>query len=723
MSERSTFSPFWHRVRVMKPRLRPHVQVTRQHYRGQRWHVVHDPSSNQFYRLNPVAHEFIGLLDGRRNVEEVWEYGLQRHADAALTQNDVIQLMSQLFSSNLLTADVPPETEQLLSRGRNRLSQKIKQQAIGLMYFRVRLFNPDRILTWLEPMFRPVLNRVGFILWALWIIIAAANVLPHFEELRSGFDSAIAPSNWGWMMVVFVITKLWHETGHGLICKRFGGQVPEFGAMMLVLLPAPYVDASSAWGFPSKWQRMAVGAGGMIFELFLAGIAAFVWLATRHAPGLPHQLAYNAMLTASISTVLFNANPLMKFDGYYILSDLLEVPNLMQRSQAMLKFLALPYLYSVKTANPPTTSPAEALILLLYGTAAMVYRVFLFFSITLYVMGKMFAIGLFLAVWTAAVWFILPVGGFIHWLTTGSQVAEHRGRAFAVSAILLVVGVLVVGIIPMPDRRRADGVVQSEHRSGVFFRTAGFVTAALHKPGDFVRAGEPLVTCDSDALDSRIREIKGKRAEVVSTQGQALVKDAIAMSTVAANYIATLDKELAYLGTKHDDLTIRAPHDGVLVGQDPSNLVGSYVKEGQGFGEVVDLNTVRVAAIFGQAEGLWLKELNPADYTVEVRRASEVDTIFDARTDQVLDSATRELPHQALGYSGGGKIEVEQHDRNGITAKRPVFTGYFSTIGNKKPFEGKPGERVALRFSLPHKPLLSQWIDRLQKLIQGRVQV
>src|SRR3954471_20466114 len=106
-ADRPTFSPFWHRVRAMKPRLRPHVQITRQHYRGQRWHVVHDPSSNQFYRLNPVAHEFVGLLDGRREVEAVWQASLQKYGDSALTQNEVIQLLSQLFSSNLLSADVP----------------------------------------------------------------------------------------------------------------------------------------------------------------------------------------------------------------------------------------------------------------------------------------------------------------------------------------------------------------------------------------------------------------------------------------------------------------------------------------------------------------------------------------------------------------------------------------------------------------------------------------
>ncbi|MFA6043958.1 MAG: PqqD family peptide modification chaperone [Phycisphaerales bacterium] len=358
MAERSTFSPFWHRVRVMKPRLRPHVQITRQHYRGRRWHVVHDPSSNQFYRLNPVAHEFLGMLDGHRTVEEVWQFAITKHADDALTQNEVIQLLSQLFGSNLLTADIPPETEQLLRRGRERMGKRFQQQAIGLMYFRVKLFNPDRILSWLLPIFRPLLSRAGLVLWAVWVLAGIVAISGHLEDFFSQVGNAVAPSNWGLMAVVFVGIKLWHETGHGLICKRFGGRVPEFGAMMLVMIPAPYVDASTAWTFKSRWQRALVGAGGMIFELAVAAGAAFAWINTPDG-SLAHQVSYNIIFTAGLATVLFNANPLMKFDGYYILSDLLEIPNLMQRSTSMLTFLASGISSAARTRSPRPAARAR----------------------------------------------------------------------------------------------------------------------------------------------------------------------------------------------------------------------------------------------------------------------------------------------------------------------------------------------------------------------------
>ncbi|HLO41953.1 MAG TPA: PqqD family peptide modification chaperone, partial [Phycisphaerales bacterium] len=358
MSDRPTFSPFWHRVRAMTPRLRPHVQITRQHYRGQRWHVLHDPATNQFFRLGPVAYEFVQLLDGRRSVEEVWQISLTRHGDDAPTQGEVIQLISQLYNSNLLTVDATPDIEQLLGRGRERLKKSVQQQAIGLMYFKIKVLNPDRLLGWIEPILRPILNRWGFLAWAALVISAIISIIPHAQELRSGVESTFAPSNWGWIFAVFVFTKLIHETGHGVICKRFGGQVPEFGFMLLVMMPAPFVDASASWAFDNKWRRVAVAAGGMIFELFIASLAAFVWIATRSGGSpLLHQLAYNAMFTASVSTVIFNANPLMRFDGYYMLSDILEIPNLMQRSTTMLKYWGEKIIFRVRDIFPPTSSP------------------------------------------------------------------------------------------------------------------------------------------------------------------------------------------------------------------------------------------------------------------------------------------------------------------------------------------------------------------------------
>lgn len=724
-TERPTFSPLWHRVRALKPRLRPHVQITRQHYRGRRWHVAHDPASNQFYRLSPVGYEFVGLLDGRRTVEEVWNISLGNHGDGAPTQQEVIELLGQMYSSNLLAIDSTPETEQLLSRGRDRLKRRMAQQAIGLMYFRLRLFNPDRILTWLEPILRPLLNRWGFLLWLAWVGYGLYAVVPHLDELQAMFKTSMAPANLIWLSVIFIVIKAIHETGHGVICKRFGGQVPEFGAMLLVLVPAPYVDASSAWSFASKWQRIAVGAGGMIFELAIAAAAVHIFAAAPDT--LTKQLAFNAIFTASISTIFFNANPLMRFDGYYILSDLLEVPNLMNRSTRMLQHLAQKYIYRCENLRPPTTNPTERWILIVYGALAVAYRVFLFITITLYVLGQFFAVGLVLAVWSAAAWFLIPLGKFVHWLAAGPQLAEHRIRAIATTLALAAAAWLCLGVIRAPDHRRAPGVVESRASAGVYFGAPGRVVAVHKRVGDRVRAGDVIVTCESPAVEYGIAMTRAELAEV-QVQERMYTAGNPAAAQVARSIIEAKSETLRTLLDLQSKLEVRAPQDGVLVpgaaGRDPGEFAGVHVQRGQLLCEVVDPERVRIAATMPTSHAQPLIELPPGGYTVEMRSVSMPYEVVRGGGVRIVEAGRRTIPHAALGFQGGGTVEIDPQDQRGLATKSSEFTVYIDDlVKDGRAWRSVPGERVTVRFTLPSKPLLAQWWHRVEKLLQARTDI
>jgi putative peptide zinc metalloprotease protein len=730
MSDRPTFSPFWHRVRLMKPRLRPHVEITRQRYRGRRWYVVHDPASNQFYRLNPVANDFVGMLDGAREVESAWKISLAKFGDAAPTQNEVIQLLTQLYSSNLLSVDATPETEQLLNRGRERRKRKATQQAIGIMYLRIKVFNPDRLLAALEPILRPVINKWGFLLWALFVGASLAAVLPHWDRLVAQFHKLTGnPVEWLWVLIVFLVTKAIHETGHGVICKRFGGQVPEFGFMLLVLFPSPYVDASSAWGFPSKWQRMAVGAGGMIFELFVAAIAAWVWL---NAPegSVTSQVAYSALLTASFSTVIFNANPLMRFDGYYILADLLETPNLAQRSMQMLQYPIQKWVYGMERPTLPSTQRSEQIILWVYGLLSLCYRVFLFITITLTIMGKFFAIGLVLACWTAAAWFLVPTFKFIHWLASNSGLGDKRARAIWASVAMAAVVVVGIGLIPAPDYRRAQGIVESVNRTGVYFDVDGFVAEVHKRPGDTVEASEPIVTLENREIAEERRRIVAEMDGLIARERDAMAQGQPAVAQVAQQKIGVYRDTLDEIDRRIAQLVVRAPHAGVLTGTDASRLLGAYVRRGDQAGEVVDVKNVRIAAAVSQPDAAVLADPRWQWKDVKLRLYSSPDTgrIMLGTNVKVMPAGRPELEHAALGYSGGGAIEIDPSDKNGVRTKRPVFTVYIDPVmpggwTGGDGWAGLPGERVKVLFELPRRPLLVQWADRLAKAIQGRAQI
>lgn len=735
MNERPTFSPFWHRVRLMKPRLRPHVQITRQHYRGRRWHVIHDPTSNQFYRLNPIAYDFVGMLDGARDVETAWKASLQKFGDSAPTQNEIIQLIGQLHQSNLLSADTTPETEQLLKRGRDRLKRKAAAQAIGIMYLKVRAFNPDRILTACEPIVRPILNRWGFMAWCVLIAWAIVTILPHWDKLRGSFNSShLFDPQYLWLIpAAFIITKAIHEFGHGVICKRLGGQVPEFGFMLLVLFPAPYVDASAAWAFASKWQRIAVGAGGMIFELAVASIAVFVWVAQQEAgagEGVLARLMFNIMVSSSLATILFNANPLMRFDGYYILADLLETPNLSQRSNKMLLQIAQKHLYRVKNLMSPSTQPGERAILIVYGLLAFAYRIFLFFSITLFILGQFFALGLILALWTAAAWFILPVGKMVHWLATSPQLSEHRPRAVATTLLLIAGAGVVFGVIPMPDRRHGTGVVESVVRDTIHFGTEGFVVEVHKRPGERVRAGEAIVTLENRDLIERRRSMRSQLDEFAISLREAVNKGDPATQGLAEERIRAATANLLELERRIQDLVVRALRDGVVAGGDPAMRLGAYVKRGEPLCDVVDPTNVRVAATLDQRQAQWLFDRAPADSSgkpapameCEVRLTSNVDVILPVDRFESQGAGSKLLPHSALGFGGGGAFEIESKDESGRVSKRPQFNvRIWPEDPDKMARLTYPGERVVVRFKLPPRPLLAQWLDRLEREIQGRV--
>lgn len=723
-NERPTFSPFWHRVRASKPRLRPHVQITRQRYRGRRWHVVHDPTSNQFYRLNPIAFDFVSLLDGTRTVDDAWKISLSKFGDNSPTQNEIIQLISQLYSSNLLSVDTTPETEQLLSRGRDRLRRKFAAQAIGIMYFKIKLINPDRILTALEPLFRPFINIYGLLAWIVLVLSAAYAITNSgkWSQFLDGIDTYFNPGNWGLILVAFVVTKLWHELGHGIICKRYGGQVPEFGTMLLVLIPSPYVDASACWAFPNKWHRMAVGGGGMLFEWVLASIATFIWV--NSDPGTTQQIAYNVMFTSSVSTVLFNANPLMRFDGYYMLSDLLEVPNLAQRSNKMLMYYFQKYIYRLRNVTPPSTLPGEVAILTIYGILSGIYRVFLFFSITLYILGKAFALGVILAVWTAASWFLIPTGKFIHWLATNPAHNDRRFRSIGISLAMIAAFLIVVGWIPMPDRRRGVGVVESAHRTGVFFKADGFVVTNHKHIGQRVAKGDPIVTLINPELVQQEESLNADIAEMRVQERLAIQQSEPAGAEIARERLSVSIEQLDEIRARIESLTVRAPQDGVIVSRDPEHMLGAYVKRGDPLCEIVDTESVHISAVMDQRQAGWLADLPPDQYTVQLRTISNVETIFDGKDPKFPGAGQNVLPSRALGFEGGGQFETQKDDRSGRISKRPIFPVEIQPTDTEALLRTTlPGARVHVRFTLQDRPWLQQWWERLEREVRGRVKL
>jgi putative peptide zinc metalloprotease protein len=735
MSDRPTFSQSWSRVDKLTPTLRPQVSVQRQLFRSEPWHVVHDPVTNQFFRLNPVAWHLVGLLDGKRTVDEVWRMTLDRFGDDAPTQNEVIGLLSQLNQSNLLRVDLPADAEPLVRRQNQRRMRQVKQHAMSLLYLKIPVFNPDRLLTWLAPLARPFLSRWGVIAWVLWMSYCIYQFLPEVGRFMRDVDSALEPRNWAWMLVMFLLVKGWHELGHGLVCKRFGGAVPEFGAMLMVFMPAPYVDATSSWNFADKRKRILVGGAGMLFELAVAGLAALIWLSADPS-SLTRQLSYNVVLLASVTTIVFNANPLMRFDGYYMLSDYLEVPNMADRSVRHLRWLAQRFAYGMQNAQAVASALGEMWLLAVYGVLSLLYRVFIILSIALLLAEHLLVVGMALAAWSIFAFTVLPLCKMVHWLATSPQLHEHRARAVGVTIAATAVILVIIGLIPFEEHRRAEGVVESANRADVSMKVDGFVTDVRVQTGQSVKAGDVILVAENPQLSDRRAELAAslKREEVALRQS--LSKEAIETPRSQAK-VDALRKELSLIDERMDNLTLRSPQDGVIAGGQMQQLLGQFLKRGKVIGLVQDLDTMRVTALVDQSANGALFDEGNSIRAVELRTAGAVPVSVKSSVLQAFPAGRQQLPHPALATSSGGAVATDPQDTRGQTALRPQFEFWLdlprkimSDRTKDMPAQSVtelgqyPGQRVYVRFTLEHKrPLLHQWIHRVRQLLRDRLSI
>src|SRR4051794_31582299 len=452
-----TFSESWYRISGQQISLRPGINVRRQNFRGERWYVLENPFSNQFFRLRPAAYDFVARVRPGKTVEQAWQESVNRTPDDAPGQEAVIQLLSQLYFANLLQYDLAEDSAQLFERYSKRRQREVRAQFMNLMFMRFPLLDPDRFLQRTLPLLGKLISPVGALIWLVVVGFGFKVVADTFAAIKDQSQSVLAPNNLLLLYAGMVIIKTLHEFGHAYFCRKFGGEVHVMGVMLMIFTPAPYMDATSSWSFRNRWKRVLVGAAGMIVEIFVASIATFIWAGT--GPGTVHSLAYNIMFVASVSTIVFNINPLLRFDGYYILSDLVDIPNLAQRSGQQLKYFAERYLFGIKTAEKPSDAHHEGAWFAVYGIGSGIYRVVVFGGILLLLADRFLIIGIIMAAGCAIAWVLVPLSQFVKYLASSPRLERKRPRAVAVTAVIAAVVLLFLNVLPLPSHFRAPGVI------------------------------------------------------------------------------------------------------------------------------------------------------------------------------------------------------------------------------------------------------------------------
>lgn len=724
--DRPTFHESWHRVAELTPRLRTSSRVVRQTYRGQVWHVVEDASGSQFFRMNEPGWRFVGLLDGRTTVERAWQAVSEALGDSAPTQGEVIQLLGQLYSSNLLQAEVAGDTEALFRRQRKRVGREVRAYLMSLLFLRIPLWDPDAFLTRWTPLVGWLFSWVGALLWVALLVAGAWHLIGRERELASGLSGVLATENLIWLYLTFAVIKGLHELGHGFACKAFGMRAPDpsgasgavhtIGVMFLVFMPVPYVDASSSWLFKSRWRRIVVAAAGIVVELSLAAIAAIVW--ARSAPGTAASaIAFNAMFLAGVSTLVFNGNPLMRYDGYYILADLLELPNLAKRGQDYVSYLVKKYVYGVRRALSPAYSAGERWWLTAYTVLSWVYRVFVYIAITLFILDQQWVLGAVVLIFIGLAWLLVPTGKLLRYLAADAELSRTRGRAVWTTAAACAAVVIGIGLIPVPDHVRVEGVVEPARFANIYAGTDGRLES-VRASGESVGPGqEPLVKAQSEDMRSRRVIVDAERVRLATARRLALGQDP-AEAQRLEQQIAAVEDQSRWVDENLAALTMAAPLEGTWIAPDLEPRVGGAMRRGEALGVVADLSSLVVRATAEQAEAATL--IAAPRHVVELRARGRPGQSATGTIERIFPAGSERLPSPALGFSAGGSVATDPRESRGVKTVQPFFevrVKIDETAGLL------PGQRVVARFRLEDRPLLSQAWRAISRVLQERFRV
>ena len=703
----------WYRVAGLKPRLRSHARMHRHRYRGEVWYLLQDPASGRVHRFTPAARTVIAAMDGERSVEQAWELVNKRLGEGAPTQDEVIQLLGQLHAADLLQSDVTPDIAELFARGEREEKSRRRRSFANPMALRIPLLDPDAVLERLRGPIGLLWSRWGALLWLAVVVPALFMVAPHWPELTHNFsDRVLAVDNLVVLYLVFPVIKALHELGHATATKAGGGEVHDMGIILLVLLPVPYVEASAATTFRSKYRRAMVGAAGMAVELFVAALAFYGWLLVE--PGLVRAVLFNVMLIAGVSTLVFNGNPLLRYDAYYILADLIEMPNLAARSLRYWAYLIERYALGMREAEAPAGSRGERIWFVCYGAAASAYRILVTVVIALFIASRFFIIGVLLALWALAAMAVVPLVRGIRHVTSAPRLRRHRRRAVGVVAGTVAALLVLVVAVPLPHHSQAEGVMWLSEQAMVRSGVNGFVETFLVQPGARVSAGDPLVRSFEPALDARMRLSEARVAELDAHYAAEFVADRARAQIVREK----LESERAALGLAREraaEAIARARTDGIFLAPQATDMPGRYYRRGELIGYVIGSEPALARVVVPQ-DAVDLVRLETD--RVRVRLIDRPDLVVDGRVVRQVPAGEAYLPSRALAIEGGGEIATDPRDPKGPKALERMFQ--FDVA-----LEGLPrleifGERVYVRFDHRMEPLALRWYRAVRLLFLSR---
>jgi putative peptide zinc metalloprotease protein len=634
-------------------RLRSDLNFSLRTYDGDACYLIEDKSTNRFFRIGIGEYILISLFDGNTTVDEATAATAGALRDEAFNSEEVAQICQWLIESGLASTDASDSAIRKYEDHATRQNENRAASISNPIMLQFNLGNPDRLAHWLARQLGWIFSPICFLLWLAVSLYGLYLVVSQWSQFAGATANVLSQSNWLALFAVFTLLKLVHECAHAITCRHFGGPVPRFGLVLLMFVPMPFVDVTSSWSFSAKRQRVLTAAAGMMIELFIAALAAIVWSNTQ--PGLLNQTMANIVITGSVVTLLFNANPLMRFDGYYIFSDLTNTPNLGMHARNWMTLWARQFFLGIPATEPDWPERRKTLIRT-YAVAAFVWRIFVSISLLIAAANLLEGIGLILAIVSAVLWFGVPLARSVHGIISGAKGIQANFKLLAVRVTL--VGLLLTGtllFIPGPATVRAPAVIDYQNVTPIRALTTGFASKIHIASGQSVLQGELLVSLQNEKL---VAEYESLLLEAQLTEHQARVyqeQGDLGAFQIAQGNLESIRKQAAEVKLLVDGLELRAPASGRVISDSLESLSGRYLKKGEVVCRIATDERKIVSALVSQQD---IKSIKPdliGGVSISVWGAS---SNLRGKIDRIEPRATNQLNHPALAATTGGPLAV-----------------------------------------------------------------
>lgn len=696
---------------IVLPALRGDLVVTQQRFEGRSYYVVKDPVSLQYFRMTAEDYSLATLFDGKRTFGAIRDEYVARHRHVLLdySPQELNERVLRFANDLALLQFLSVQGQRLKSRydaikKRKAAKPFLYNLANQVFFIRFSLFDPDRLF-----------GRMAKPLWWMWTkttlwiscaLIAVATVvfLRNYTHVQAALGNLFSFQNVLLMWVTTFLIKSVHELGHGLTCKHFGGEVHEVGVMSMVFTPYFFVNVSDCWVMPNRLHRILVSAAGIYVELILAAIATLFWAMAQ--PGLFKDFLFNVIFIASVSTIVFNANPLMRFDGYYIMTDLIEVPNLQTKSRALIqqqfnRLLFGPSQNEGALARLPLPRKRFWLFYI-YAVLSWIYGYWVIYKLALFMAPHLEPFGLEgLSNWFSALaltaWVLMPMIGFFKSLQLTTDDWQPHGRLRRLSVILLsAAGIFGAAcFLPVEMTIKRAVAVELAELEAVRPETPGFLQEVYVKEGDVVKAGQALAQIENRELRQNLSSLEGRFKMAENEVQRAVGLDKPGELKQAESVRASFGAKLAEAQRDVENLTVRAQAGGTVLTRDLDRQVGRLLKPNDLLCEIGSLNPMRIKVPLNEKQVRYVKkgqrvELKATAYPDKLIHgviaedpimffAGEVPKSFSShRSGDVptfTDAHGREVP---LERTFEAVVEVDNPEgllRPGMTGRGKIFAG------------------------------------------------